>query len=98
MRRRWPLAFASAVLLFAVGAARGQAAEPRARSLVHPLQEGFVDANGVLLYYKTLGAARRCSSSMAVPGPPTITCFPTWRERENCRLSIVDCRLEKSFR
>jgi proline iminopeptidase len=30
-------------------------AHPAARSAVYPMEEGFVDANGVLIYYKTLG-------------------------------------------
>lgn len=50
------LVLLAASLLIAAGAARGQAAKPRAGSPLLAQEEGFVDANGVLLYYKALGA------------------------------------------
>jgi proline iminopeptidase len=50
------LALLAVLLLFAADAARGQAAaQPKTRALLH-LEEGFVDANGILLYFKALGA------------------------------------------
>jgi proline iminopeptidase len=52
VRRR--LAAASLALGIA-GVVSGQSARPATRGPLNPLQEGFVDANGVLLYYKAVG-------------------------------------------
>ena len=51
--RRW---LAGALLALGIASvASGQAARTTARGPLNPLQEGFVDANGVLLYYKAVG-------------------------------------------
>jgi proline iminopeptidase len=48
---------AAAICLFAATGAPAQEkpAAPAAASSVYPIQEGFVDAHGVLIYYKTIG-------------------------------------------
>src|SRR5713101_6456269 len=53
----------------AVSVAAAQAAKPTAAATanVYPLQEGFVDANGVMIYYKVLG---RGEPLMIVHGGP----------------------------
>jgi len=58
--RRLALLAVSLLLAAATGVARGQPAPPKTRAPI-PLEEGFVDANGVLLYVKSLGS-----------GPPLI--------------------------
>jgi len=52
------LAFALLLMAQCAGSARAQEQNPSATaraSNVYPLQEGFVDAHGVMIYYKTLG-------------------------------------------
>ena len=45
-----------AITAFSGCPGRGEA--PHTPSGVHPVQEGFVDANGVLIYYKMLGSGK----------------------------------------
>jgi proline iminopeptidase len=46
------------LLSFAVSSCTRRASEPGHSPGVYPLEEGFVDANGVLLYYKTIGTGK----------------------------------------
>src|SRR5215831_6241705 len=55
MRTRTTTVLLIACLLVGANYAPGQAAKAVTLASVYPLQEGFVDANGVMIYYKTLG-------------------------------------------
>ena len=62
--------FISAVLLCAAAVLSAETPSPQPKSsagVVFPLQEGFVDANGVLIYYKSLG---RGTPLLVVHGGP----------------------------
>jgi len=71
------ICFTAAIsLLIATGVpAQEKPAAAPAASPIYPIQEGFVDAHGVMIYYKTIGRGARLSSSTEVRAPRmTISC------------------------
>src|ERR1019366_4130256 len=69
---------AAAVLLFTATAALGQTKPASAPGMtsVYPIQEGFVDAHGVLIYYTTIGRGAPLVLVRGARGPAPFSSRP----------------------